>query len=295
MRPEASPPLTLRRAVRSTLVVLGVAFAAFTFYVDRVVSSAIEKGATYAFGVETRVGLARLSLLTGSLRTGSVRVANPPGFASPHFLEFGSGRLDVSLASLREPVVRVARIHVADVDVVLEKSGGRSNTDVILGNMKRFESRGPQEPERRGSGRKLIVDEIVITDVVAHVEWSESLGKLGNVDVAVPEIRLRKIGSGRGVSTAELANIVTKAVLSGIARQGTNLPSALRGPLVAELGSLTRVPMDVIGATGESLGSSLDKVPGARRAVEGAGKAGRVVTEKAGRALRGLLGRDEKE
>jgi hypothetical protein len=254
---------------------------AFYVYVDAIAGAAIEKGATYALGVDTQVGFVRIGLLTGSFRIGSLKIENPPGFDAKRLLTLGDGRLRVSVDSLRKQVVEIPTFALERIEVSLEKAKGKTNYGVILANLKRFESsEAKPAPAESGGGRpgkRFIVRELLLRDISAHVEYTEGIGSLGAIDVTVPEIRLENIGAhnAQGVAMSELTNIIMKAIFHSIAKYGTNLPSALAGDLNAGLGGLSKVPIQVVSSTTEALTKGLPKPVGdaARQLGSGAGKA----------------------
>ena len=277
----------LIRFVAVGFAVLIAVLAAFYIYIDVIAGAAIEKGATYALGVDTKVGFVRIGLLTGSFRIGSLKIENPPGFDAKHLLRLGDGRMEVSIDSLQKQVVEVPVFALEGIEVALEKAKGKTNYGVILANLKRFESSGskpaPAESGEAGPGKRLIVRELLIRDVSAHVEHTEGLGALGAIDVKVPEIRLKDIGAhnAQGVAMSELTNIIMKAIFEGIAKYGTNLPNVLSGDLRSNLGGLSKVPIEVVGGTTEALTKGLSKP---------AGDAARQLGGEAGKALEGLGG-----
>jgi hypothetical protein len=277
----------LIRIVAAGFALLIALLVAFYVYIDVIAGATIEKGATYALGVDTKVGFVRIGLLTESFRIGSLKIENPPGFDAKHLLTLGDGRLETPIGSLQKEVVEVPLFVLEGVEVALEKAKGKTNYGVILANLKRFESAGskpaPSESEEAGPGRRFIVRELLIRDVSAHVEHTEWLGALGAIDVEVPEIRLKNIGAhnARGVAMSELTNIIMKAIFGGIARYGTNLPNVLAGDLRANLGGLSKVPMQVVSGTTEAAVEKLSQP---------AGDAARQVGGGASKALKGLGG-----
>ena len=276
----------IRLAAAGFAVLIGV-LAAFYIYIDVIAGAAIEKGATYALGVDTKVGFVRVGLLTGSFRIGSLKIDNPPGFDAKYLLTLGNGRMEVSIDSLQEEVVEVPVFALEGIDVSLEKAKGKTNYGVILANLKRFESSGskpaPAESGDAGPGKRLIVRELLIRDVSAHVADRAGLGAVGGIDVKVPEIRLKDIGAhnAKGVAMSELTNIIMKAIFEGIAKYGTNLPDVLSGDLSADLGGLSKVSIQAVGGTAEALTKGLPQP---------AGDAARQLGGEAGKALEGLGG-----
>jgi len=285
--------------IRLAAVGFGILFAilaAFYLYIDVIAGASIEKGATYAMGVESKVGFVRLGLLAGSFRIGSLDIANPPGFDAKHLLKLGDGRLDVSIDSLQSDVVEIPTFVLEGVDVALEKAQGTTNFGVILANLKRFESKGskpaPTESEEAGPGKRFIVRELVIRDLSAHVEHTEGLGDIGAINVTVPEIRLTNIGArnAQGVVLSELTNIIMKAIFEAIAKYGANLPGVFAGELRNGLGGLSNVPIQVVGSTTEAMSETLN-APAVESARQLGGEAGKKLREGFG----GLLGGEKSD
>jgi hypothetical protein len=269
------------------LLLLVAAAVGFYVYIDVVAGKAIETGASYALGVDTEVGFARVGLLSGSFRIGGLKVANPSGFASKHLLSVDDARLAVALDSLQQDVVSIRRFALEGVAVALEKTGGKTNYGVILAHLKRNEGaeakRAPVAPAEERPGKRFVVKELVIRGISAHVAHNEALGAIGGIDVTVPEVRLTNVGAegGGGVAMSELSAIIVKAVFESIARYGTGLPSALAGDLRSNLGGLARVPVQLVGASKDAVVNQLPTP---------VGDAARGVTEGAGKALKGLGG-----
>ena len=274
----------MKRILIGAAVVLLLAIAAIAFSIDRIAGAAIERGATRALGVETRVGFVAVSPFEGALRVGSLRVANPPGFEGD-LLRFDDFELQAELRSLRRELVNVPLFRLEGVDVTLQRRGDETNTDAILANLKRFESGGaPRDAsEKKGPAQRFKVAKLVIRDVDAHVEWSSLVAKQSALDVHVDGIELANPGGERGLTLPELSNVVVKAVLDSVRRSG-QLPAEVARNLAGGLRGLTTLPLSVTGGVLEGAGKML---PGAAGEVlDATGGAVRGV----GDALDGLLG-----
>ena len=92
----------LKIAVILIVLVVIVVGAAF-FYVDSIAKGAIERGATYALGVNTTLGSADVGLLSGEFSMSGLDVDNPEGFVEAHFLRLGTGYVSVSLGATALP------------------------------------------------------------------------------------------------------------------------------------------------------------------------------------------------
>jgi hypothetical protein len=267
------------------LIVVGLAV-----YLDEVIGDAIERGGSYALGVPTQVGRVVLRPLSGTLSISGLSIANPPGFDAENFIRLGEGFVSLDRETLGEPTLEIHSLHLDNVELALEKSGKGTNYDVILANMASPEN-GPEAdaPEEVSDGPALIIRELLIENVLAHYDV---VGGLGSVDVTIPEIRLTDIGGkDEPVSTAELTDIIVRALLASVARYGVNLPADLVKGLGSGLASLGSAGYEFTGTVGSTViegGSSL-----AGATADGAGSAAGAVgagAEKAVNAIGGLFG-----
>lgn len=258
------------------LVVLAVVF------IDRLAKTGTEVGATYALGTKTTLNSADIGIVSGRSELNTLQVNNPSGFDTPHFLKLNKAALAVSLGSLTGDTVEVPEFTLDGIDVNIEKKGGSSNYQVILDNLKKFESKSQapaEKPAEEQKGKKFVIREILIKNVTAHVKVSP----LPEVAVTVPEIRLKDVGTGsdKGVMIAELTNALLKAIMMAVAEQGGGLiPADVLGELNSALAGLA--PLKDIGAT---LAVSID---GTLKDIGGqAGRAVQTVTNEASKAVQG--------
>ena len=270
----------------------------FWVFVDSIVGTAIEDGATHALGVETRVGFARLRLVAGDLRLNNVQIGNPPGFEEPYFLAMERAEVEANLLDLRNEVVELPLILLEGIDVVLERDGKRTNFDAILAHMDSFEEGEPAPADDDGPAQRFVVRRLLIRDVTARVEWNAIASKRTQIELEIPEIELRNLGEeGSALTTAELSNLVMKAILGSISRYGGDLPGAVIAGLDGGLRGVGRLSGVVVrGATGTLrdtasgiLEGNLSDVGAA--AADGPGAAG----SAAGKAIGGFFGRGDEE
>ena len=253
--------------------------AAVIFYIDLIASEAIERGGTAALGLETRVGRVRLGLLSTELSLSDMTVANPEGFEAPHLLKLEKGELEVGLSELRADPIVISRIVLSGIELNLEKDRGRTNFGVLLENLSRSEA----DPSAAGgeAGAGLVIREVLIRDVTARGQLIPLQGERTKLEVNVPEIRMRDLGSGEsGMSMTQLAGELTKAILAGVAQQSASLPSELSGDLRRHLAPLGKVRVEVPGVATSAAGRSVQSVKDA--------------AEKAGELLEGLGKRQRK-
>ncbi|MGE0081433.1 MAG: hypothetical protein AB7U81_09055 [Thiohalomonadaceae bacterium] len=262
----------MKKLVLAVLALLVAGVIALWFSLDRIAKGAVERGATYATGVTTRVGDLRLGLFSGELALHDVRVDNPRGYEAAHIFVLRDLDLGVHPRSLLDDVVRVPRLVINGVHVNLEREAGRANYSEILENVRRLGSDG--QPAGAQEQKRFIIDELRIEDVQADAVFAPELGERGRTQVTVPAIALRDVGAkSGGVTIAELTGILSREVMGEVARSG-QLPAQFRQQLDAAVGR-------VQGLEGE-----------ARRGVE---ERRRGLEEEAGRAIEEQRRRLEEE
>ncbi len=222
------------------ILVLVAAVAAGALYIDALARQGIEGGSTYALGVPTTLDKADLSLLSGEFSMAGLSVANPEGFASPHFLALNDGAVSVSLGTLRQEVVELPTLTLSGISMHLERAGDKSNYKVILENLKRFESGGgPPGKKPEESGKKFVIRTLEIRDINVHVDLLPVGGELTKVDVPIDVIQLKDVGSGgKSVEMSDLAGVILKTIMTVAVQKGGQLPGDIATELTNGLGEL---------------------------------------------------------
>jgi hypothetical protein len=253
----------MKIALRLLLVLvllLAVAGVAAVLGIDSIARTAVEKGGTYALGVETKLAKADIGLLQGTTALGGLSVANPPGF-DPTFLSLGKAELAVTLGSLRSDVIEVPKFVLSDVSVLLQKREGKTNYGVILDNLKKFESGEPpagEEPKPKGEGKRFVIQKIEITNVSADIDLLPAGGKLTKAKVTIPSLTLENVGTADGgASVGEIVSAVVKALLQATLEAGGK---AIGPELLADLeGKLKSMGLEAIDV-GAGVTSELEKI-----------------------------------
>lgn len=212
------------------VIVIAIALAAAWFYIDAIAKTAVERGATYALGVDTRVDSVSVNLLGGTVRMDGLTVGNPEGFKTPHLVRSGRFDLAVVPGSLMKDTIEVSRFELDGLDMNIEqKLGTGTNVSVILDNVKT--PGGGKEPDKAETegGTKVKVDRIVIRNVVAHVQVLPVGGKASTLDVKIPEIVMTDVtgDNAQGIAVSELVRRLMPAILAAVVDKGKGiLPDA---------------------------------------------------------------------
>lgn len=292
-------------AVIALVVLVVVGVAVLIWRVDAVAKRAIEEGGTYATGVDTSLQSASVSLMGGTFKMEGLEIDNPPGYKSPHFLTLQRGGVSVALPTLMEETVELPELTLSGIDVQLEKADSGANYDVILQNLKRFESKDPAPTTDKGSGKKIALDRLVIEDISVGVTGFTPLdAAMGTTTVKVPRIELTGLGSKGGLTTGQLMNVIVKTVLSATIEAGAGqLPQALIGEISGQLAQLAKLEelgissVGDIGAIGGRIGeavqSGIEEATGKLK--EQAGDIGGQIQKGIGDLLGGQKAPDDKK
>ncbi len=305
----ASKKLKVVRNVALTLVVLLiVGVVALILSINWVARKGIETGATSALGVPTTLNSARVGIFSGTFGLSGLNVANPPGFDGPTFLGLGNGDVQVSLGSLFSDTITVPSLTLDRFTINLQRKATGSNYGVILDNLAKGGSKEPQPSKPAGEGKRLIINELVLTNIEVGVDMlglpgegspvaavTGTLNQAAAQRITIPEIRLTNVGktgegvAGSGVTIKDLSGIVLQAVLSAAMNKGglpADIVSDLQKGLANLPDTLKNVGTGVVGAVGGAVGGAADEArKAAERAAEEAGKGLKGV----GDGIRGLL------
>src|SRR5215472_2253384 len=82
----------LKRLLVVGILLVVVLVAVVWLFFSPIVSSAIEKGTTYATGVDTKVKSVSASPTAGKFSLEGLHMANPPGFRDEPFVDLGNVR-----------------------------------------------------------------------------------------------------------------------------------------------------------------------------------------------------------
>ena len=138
-------------------------------------------------------------------------VGNPSGFRTPHALKVGVIEVALDLHTLPDSVVVIKRIVIDAPDVSYEKGDTQTNFDALVRNITHAVGTSSSSSADAGSGRKLIVDELVIRNARAQASASALGGR--TVSARLPDVVLRDLGRSQGgLTPAQLGQVVARAM-----------------------------------------------------------------------------------
>ncbi len=235
----------LVRLVLAVVVIVLVAGIVGYLWLDSIAKAAVERGGTYAMGVETTVAKVALQPFSGKMQMKGLKVANPEGFAGPHLMQTGTFDVELVPGSLLEDTVVLKKFELDGLDLYIDQQMPKSNISVIMDNLKKLGGDEPKE-EEKSEGKKVQVDIITIRNVVAHVKVLVG----PEFTIKVPKIEMKNVtgDNAAGVALPELVARILPAVLAAVLEEG-------KGVLPADL---TKVLQGDVSAVAAQLGGQVE-------------------------------------
>ena len=255
----------LVRLVLAVVVLVVVAGVVGYLWLDTIAKEAVQRGGTYAMGVDTTVDKVSLRPFAGQLQMQGLNVANPKGFNGAHLMQTGTFELELVPSSLMDKTIVLKKFELDGLDMYIDQQMPRSNISVIMDNLKKLGDEKPKD-QKPSEGKNYRVDLITIRNVVAHVKVLAG----PELTIKIPEIQLKNVtgDNAAGVALPVLVARILPAILAAVLEQGKGvlppeLAAALRGDvsaLTAQLGGQAQqMVKGVQGEIGKTVGSVLGK------------------------------------
>jgi len=230
------------------LIILAVLMV--SLFLDGAVKRAVETIGPRLTKVEVKLDRVRLSLLSGSGRISGLRVGNPEGFKTPQAISVGSASIALDPGSLLSDKIVIRKIELVAPDITFEGGFGGNNLGRILANLNEVtgasDTNAPAQPAAAKPGKKLEVDDFLITDAKVHVSVTGMDGK--PLVVPIPEIHLADLGTGPdGITAADLIRQVLSAIQQSAIKAADSAVADLGKSATTDLGKSATESADKIG------------------------------------------------
>jgi hypothetical protein len=257
----------LVRLVLAVVVLVIVVGVIGYLWLDTIAKEAVQRGGTYAMGVDTTVDKVSLHPFDGQLQMQGLKVANPKGFNGAHLMQTGTFELELVPGSLMDKTIVLKKFDLDRLDMYIDQQMPSSNISVIMDNLKKLGGGEKPKEEKPSEGKKVRVDLITIRNVVAHVKVLVG----PELTIKVPLIELKNVtgDNAAGVALPELMARIVPAVLAAVLEAG-------KGLLPADL--LNNLQGSVSAVTAQLGGQAQEMVKG--------------VQSQVGNALKGILPAD---
>ena len=199
----------MKKILLSVVIVLAVlivvAVMVVSFFLGTIVKTGMETVGPKITQVSVKVDAVNLSLLTGSARVKGLVVGNSEGYKTPQAISVGSAAVGVNPFSVLSDKIVVRSVRVEAAEITFEGGLGGNNLSKIMENVNATAKAG-NEP-----GRKIEVDDFLITGAIVHVNLTGMSGK--EMTLPLPDIHLTNLGKGNaGITAADLTRRVLGAI-----------------------------------------------------------------------------------
>ena len=137
-----------------------------------------------------------------------------------------------------QDTVHIKEIKLDGMDLVIEQKGFSNNLQEIIKAL-------PNEKEQQGqvpAGKKLVVDDLEITNVRVKVKLLPVPGKADTVTLNLTPIKMTNLGGDNKLDTAKLSAKIMVAITQGIVQQGAGLlPGDMLKTMNSTLGEVTNI------------------------------------------------------
>jgi hypothetical protein len=207
------------KAMKKKLII-GIFAAAVLLYVtvDLLLGSIVTRGVD-RFGpqlTQTPVELigAHLSPLSGSGTLYGLSVGNPKGWSSEKAFHLGQIHVSVEPTSIFSDRIVVDEIVIDQPEVVYETKFVSSNIGDLIKNIEHVSDSGAQEGQPTAKNGRPVTFE------VKHFRLQNGHVTLGvgptSVTLPMPNITLDNLGVNGGISSAELATVIVRSILTSV-------------------------------------------------------------------------------
>ena len=183
------------------VVLIVVAVIVVGFFLGTIVKTGMETVGPKITQVSIKVDAVNLSLLTGSARVKGLVVGNPEGYKTPQAISVGSATVSVNPFSVLSDKIVVRSVRVEAAEITFEGGLGGNNLSKIMDNVNAIAK----------TGRKIEVDDFLITGAMVHVNLTGMSGK--EMTLPLPDIHLTNLGKGNaGITATDLTRRVLGAI-----------------------------------------------------------------------------------
>lgn len=200
------------------VALLVVALIVISFSLGSIIKKAVEHVGPEVAKVKMTLDGASLSLVGGHGTLKGLFIGNPEGYKTESAVKVGTAHLAVAPSSLLSDKIVIRSIKVDAPELTLEGGLKDNNLTQIQKNIEAFLA-SPEAKEEaaadKGAGKKLQVDEFVLSNVKVNVALSMLGGKA--LTVTIPDIHLNDLGQGpEGITAADLADKALAKVLTAV-------------------------------------------------------------------------------
>lgn len=240
------PIKVLRIILLVVLILVLVIVLAIDIFAESALKAGIETAATKVLNVGVSIEDIDLSIMAGRLGIGNLSINNPPGYQHDKLLQLKDAEIEVDVKSLLTDHVDVRQIKLDGLNLVLEQRGitGNNLQDII----KTISGRAKDKEQPQGSGKKLHIANLEISDVTVNAKLLPIPGRADTIVLKLSPIRMTDLGGDDKLDTADLSGKILLAIADGVAEQGGELlPTEIISPMKDQLKEFEKLPTTLLG------------------------------------------------
>lgn len=302
--------------------------AAGLYYIDSIVTAAVNKYGPGVTQTTVRLGGVSSSLINTTIELSGLAIGNPKGFSASNALTIGSISADADRDSLFTDTITINSIDVSDIGVMYELAGKTSNLTVLSENISHYMSsmnkNKTSQPKKKADDaaqkppKKVIIKKLTIRNAVVNIASSVFLtDKTVSTSIRLPDITLENIGDGGAMTYSQVAayilNLISMNTIEAlgktvykdvlfISENALHMTKAVAGAAIDVTGDVLNAAKDITAGTvgiaadvaAGTVNTVTDAAAGTAKAVKDvAGEtAGAVknVGESVGNSIKGLFG-----
>ena len=200
--------------------------------IDPIVKYGLEEYGPKLLGAPVTVQKVDFSLLKMRFELKDLVVGNPEGYNTDNAISVGRVFVKVRVKSLFTKMIEVNQILVEAPEITYEVGLGNSNIGTLLENVEKAtasdkeEEEKPEEEVDDGDGRKVVIDEVKVSD--GKIRLSAKILQGLAAPVPLPTITLHDIGKEKdGASFVEATGEMLKGIFTGVIDCGKSALSAI--------------------------------------------------------------------
>ena len=245
--------------------------AGLTILGGTMVKNAVNTFGPTVIGVPVTLEKASFMPLAGKIKLTKLHVGNPEGFKTPALFELDEVDIQLDVTSLTKNIIVIHRIAVIAPHITYERGLFDSNFGALTKQLEGKTEKKPEETatneEAQESGKKVVIDELIITDPVLNMSLTATGGKA--IPLKLGKVELKDIGKERGgvtfVDAMEIIFSVITSNIENVVLGAGNLfkPSAKAvGGGAKVIGSGAKTVGDTLGKGASSLTKGLNSLLG---------------------------------
>ena len=215
------------------VVLIVVAVIVVGFFLGTIVKTGMETVGPKIMQVSIKVDAVKLTLVTGSAQVKGLVVGNPEGYKTPQAISVGSAAVDVNPFSVLSDKIVIRSVRVEAPEITFEGNPfSGNNLSAIMKNVNAATKGGGSEPTNATTkpagqaGKKIEVDDFLITGAIVHVSLTGVSGK--EMTLPLPDIHLTNLGKDNaGITAADLTrrvlDAITTATIKAVATATTDI------------------------------------------------------------------------